>query len=97
MGNSLLIGFVRWVWIALLTLLAAVLIHIALLLGWSYASRLSLPTSINYTVLRIVAWFATILAGYVSAWLIPIRVGGELLIGPTIRGDITSCDLGRGR
>ena len=24
-------------------------------------------------------------------------VGGELLIGPTIRGDITSCDLGRGR
>ena len=25
------------------------------------------------------------------------RVGGELLIGPTIRGDITSCDLGRGR
>ena len=25
------------------------------------------------------------------------HVGGELLIGPTIRGDITSCDLGRGR
>ena len=24
-------------------------------------------------------------------------VGGELLIGPTIRGDITSCGLGRGR
>ena len=26
-----------------------------------------------------------------------VPVGGELLIGPTIRGDITSCDLGRGR
>ena len=74
MGNSLWIGFVRWVWIALLTLLAAVLIHIALPLGWSYASRLSLPSSINDTVLRIAAWFVTILAGYVSAWLIPIRL-----------------------
>ena len=74
MGNSLRIGIVRWLWIALLTLLAAVLIHIALPLGWSYASRLSLSASINDTVLRIAAWFATILAGYVSAWLIPIRL-----------------------
>ena len=74
MGNSLWIGFGRWVWIALLTLLAAVLIHIALPLGWSYASRLSLPASINDTVLRIAAWLATVLAGYVSAWLIPIRL-----------------------
>ena len=74
MGNSLWIGFVRWVWIALLTLLAAVLIHIALPLGWSYASRLALPSSINDTVLRIATWFVTILAGYVSAWLIPIRL-----------------------
>ena len=64
MGNSILIGFVRWVWIALLTLVAAVLIHIALPLGWSYASRLSLPSSINITVLRIATWFVTILAGY---------------------------------
>jgi hypothetical protein len=47
-------------------------------------------------LLRQTEGFLTSLFGMMGVDLAS-PVGGELLIGPTIRGDITSCDLGRGR